>query len=300
MKLDINRELVRQLIVTQFPQWSKLEVRPVELSGWDNRTFHLGESMLVRLPSAEGYAQQAEKEQRWLPILANKLPLSIPALLAKGYSDNIYPWKWGIYRWIEGETANVNLISNLLEFARSLAQFLHCLQLINTNGAPVAGQHSFYRGTSLLRYDQETRTSIDELKEEIDTHLAIRIWEDAISSEWERRPVWFHGDVASGNLIIKDGKLSAIIDFGCCGVGDPSCDLAIAWTFLIGESRKEFRAGLNIDDGTWSRGRGWALWKVLIAIQALKRVSNNAKGQNARNTLNEIFNEYIEDSIVTH
>jgi aminoglycoside phosphotransferase (APT) family kinase protein len=299
MQIDINTELVRQLVATQFPQWSKLEIRTVEFSGWDNRTFHLGESMLVRLPSAEGYIQQAEKEQRWLPILAKKLPLTIPTLLAKGNPDNIFPWKWGIYRWIEGETANVNLITNLPEFANSLAQFLRSLQQINTSGAPSAGQHSFFRGASLLLYDKETRVAIDKLKEEIDTHLAIRIWEDALTSKWESSPVWFHGDVASDNLIVKDGQLSAVLDFGCCGVGDPSCDLAIAWTLLLGKSRKEFRTELNIDNGTWSRGSGWALWKALISIQESKRMNIKAKGQNARNTLNEIFNDYIEENITT-
>lgn len=299
MQIDITTELVRQLVVTQFPQWSNLQIRTVEFSGWDNRTFHLGETMVIRLPSAEGYAPQAEKEQRWLPILADKLPLTIPRLLAKGDSDNIFPWKWGIYRWIEGETVDVKLITNLLAFAKSLAQFLHSLQQISTNGAPTAGKHSFFRGASLLVYDKETRFAIAKLKEEIDTHFAIRIWEDALCCKWEGSPVWFHGDVASDNLIVKDEQLSAVIDFGCCGVGDPSCDLAIAWTLLFGKSRKEFRTELNVDDGTWSRGRGWALWKALITIQESKRMNNKAKGQSARNTLNEIFNDYIEGNITT-
>ena len=293
-KIDINVALVRHLVDTQFPKWADLTIKPVEFSGWDNRTFHLGESMSVRLPTAEGYIPQAAKEQYWLPILASHLPLPIPTLLAQGEPDNNFPWKWGVYRWIEGETANVKLIKNLDEFAKTLAYFLRILHHIDPTGGPVAGKHSFFRGAPLLIYDEETRNAIDALHNEVDTNIAKEIWEVALASTWQGSPVWFHGDIASDNLIVKEGRLSAVIDFGCCGVGDPSCDLTIAWTLLFGSSREIFRTELNIDNASWSRGCGWALWKALITLQEHINTDNKAKVNDTKNTINAVFNDYLQ------
>jgi aminoglycoside phosphotransferase (APT) family kinase protein len=262
--VTIDANLVRTLIDSQFPQWAHLPISPVATGGWDNRTFHLGDRMTVRLPSAAAYLQQVEKEQRWLPILAPQLPLPIPVPLAKGEPAEGYPWPWSVYEWIEGEQATVERIANLSEFATTLAEFLVALQGIDATGGPAPGTHNFQRGGPPAFYDRETREAIVDLGDSIDGAAATEVWEAALAAKWTGDPVWFHGDIAFGNLLVRDGRLSAVIDFGTSGVGDPSCDLAIAWTLFEGESREAFRAGLPLDEGTWARGRGWTIWKALI------------------------------------
>ncbi len=264
LPITIDAALVRNLIDTQFPQWAHLPIEPVATGGWDNRTFHLGDRMTVRLPSAAAYLQQVEKEQRWLPILAPRLPLPIPTPLAKGQPAAGYPWPWSVYEWIEGEQATKERIADLTEFATTLADFLVVLQGIDATGGPAPGTHNFQRGGPLDFYDRETREAIEKLGDTIDGAAATGVWETALAATWTGDPVWFHGDVAFGNLLVRKGRLSAVIDFGTSGVGDPSCDLAIAWTLFQGESREAFRAALPLDAGTWARGRGWTIWKALI------------------------------------
>ena len=296
--MEINVALVKQLVTAQFPEWSKLPIEPVKLSGWDNRTFHLGPSMLVRLPSAAGYTPQVEKEQRWLPRLAPHLPLSIPQPIAKGKPSHAYPWHWSIYQWIDGENANIDRIGDLCQFATDLAQFIYDLQQIDATGGPLAGEHSFYRGAPLAVYDAETRNAIEKLAKEIDRQTALSIWAAACSTTWQKSPVWFHGDIAAGNLLVKNGKLYAVIDFGCAGIGDPACDLTIAWTFLFGESRDMFRKMLPLDDATWARGRGWALWKALITVTEFRH-SDPVKAANSRRVIDEVFDDHIKNAAIS-
>jgi aminoglycoside phosphotransferase (APT) family kinase protein len=288
---EINAVLVSQLIASQFPQWTHLPIKPVELSGWDNRTFHLGPSMSVRLPSAEGYVAQVEKEHRWLPILAPHLPLPIPVPLAKGAPGHGYPWPWSVYHWLEGENATPERIADLSQFAISLAEFLLVLQQIDASDGLPAGEHNFFRGGSLMSYDAETRETIEELAGEVDTNAATRVWQAALESSWQGAPVWVHGDVASGNLLVKNGHLSAVIDFGCSGVGDPACDLVMAWTFFTGESREAFKATLGLDAATWARVRGWALWKALITL-AEHMEGNPEKSAEARRVIAEVLADH--------
>ena len=265
----IDDTLVRRMVAAQFPQWADLPVRSAAVGGWDNKTFRLGEQMIVRLPSAADYSVQVEKEHRWLPKLAPLLPLSIPTPLAIGEPAGDYPWRWSIYRWIEGDTAAPERIADLSGFAASLAQFLIALQRINTTDGPGPGPHNFYRGGSLTTYDAETRQAIAALKGKIDVKAATEVWEAALKTTWDRPPVWIHGDVSAGNLLVKGGRLSAVLDFGMLAVGDPACDLSIAWTLFSGESREAFRAVLPLDTGTWTRGRAWTLWKALIVAAGL-------------------------------
>ena len=265
----IDDELVRRLVTAQFPQWSGLPVRSVETAGWDNSSFHLGERMIVRLPRTAAYAAQVEKEQRWLPKLAPLLPLQIPTPLAMGEPANGYPWKWSVYRWIDGETAKFERIGDLNDFATKLAEFLIALQRIDPTGGPRPGAHNFFRGGSLTTYDAETRRAIAVLKGKVDTEAATEVWDLALKATWDHLPVWLHGDISAGNLLVQEGRLSAIIDFGMLAVGDPACDLSIAWTLLQGESRGIFRAMLPLDPGTWARGRAWTLWKALIVAAGL-------------------------------
>jgi aminoglycoside phosphotransferase (APT) family kinase protein len=267
-RAGIDAQLVKRLIATQFPKWSDLPVTPVEPDGWDNRTYRLGEEMTVRLPTAASYALAVDKEDRWLPILAPSLPVAIPVPLAKGVSGEGYPFGWSIRRWLAGATAGVDRIADLPGFAAAVAEFIVALQRVDATGGPRAGAHSFYRGASPAHYDEETRRSLAVLDGRIDTGRATAVWDAAVAAPWEGPPVWFHGDVAAGNLLIQDGRLTAVIDFGPSGVGDPACDLVIAWTMFSGESRETFRRAVGQDPATWARARGWALWKALIGLAA--------------------------------
>ncbi|TGP57058.1 aminoglycoside phosphotransferase family protein [bacterium M00.F.Ca.ET.159.01.1.1] len=290
MSVIIDAGLVRRLVDAQFLDWRDLPVSPVAFGGWDNRTFHLGDEMAVRLPSAAPYALQVEKEQRWLPRLAPLLPLPIPTPLAMGEPAEFYPWHWSVYRWIEGETAKTAHIADLQAFAIALADFLVALRRIDPTDGPAPGQHNFYRGGPVSVYDGEARQAIAALEGRIDTRAATTVWEAALAAAWHGSPVWFHGDVAWGNLLVEDGSLSAVIDFGTSGIGDPSCDLAIAWTFFEGDSREAFRERIDVDDATWARGRGWTLWKALITVAG--HDANQAEAARQRRVIDEVLADH--------
>jgi aminoglycoside phosphotransferase (APT) family kinase protein len=266
---SIDAALAARLVAAQFPQWADLPVVPVEVNGWDNRTFRLGDTMTVRLPSAEAYVLSVEKEHTWLPRLAPLLPLPIPVPLALGTRSEKYPWPWSVRRWIDGHIASRDRIRDLVTFSRDLAGFLVALQRIDPTGGPAAGAHCFHRGASLQVYDGETRQAIEALGARIDGGAATAVWETALAATRAGPPVWFHGDIAAGNLLVDErGELAAVIDFGTSGVGDPACDLVITWTFLSGESRAAFRSAMPADEAMWARARGWALWKALITIDS--------------------------------
>ena len=276
-KADITADLISQLIADQFPQWAGLPVRPVEADGVDNTTFRLGQTMSVRLPSADAYVEQVDKEHRWLPVLAAQLPLPIPEPLAKGVPGNGFPRPWSVYRWIDGDPATAEGVTDMPGFAADLADFLAALYRIDPAGGPGPGTHNFFRGGPVAVYDGETQEALAALQGQIDTALAAEVWRAALRASWHGQPVWFHGDAQPGNLLVRDGKLSAVIDFGTSGVGDPACDTTIAWTFLSGESSRIFTERLPFDEATWARGRGWAIWKAMIVlVEALKNDPQNA------------------------
>lgn len=260
--VEINVPLVEHLVATQFPHWAHLQISAVELSGWDNRTFHLGKEMTVRLPSGEHYAKAVDIEQHWLPKLAPRLPLPIPEPLAMGSPDKSYPWRWSVYRWLDGEIATLAGVSDMNHFAADLANFLLALQKVNASEGPVRT----LRGGSLELWKHQAIDALEVLSDVVDTKAAREIWELAYKAPLEPKSLWYHGDIAAGNLLVQNGRLSAVIDFGGLGVGDPACDLTIAWTFLDAESRGMFRDRLQVDDAVWNRGRGWALWKAMIIL----------------------------------
>lgn len=264
MHSPINEELARYMIDSQIPQWKHLKITPIAHGGWDNRTFHLGETMSIRMPSAEIYAHQIEKEFYWLPILAPLLPKQISIPLIIGKQTKNYSWSWGIYKWLEGETVTTTHNIDLNMLAKDLGTFLKALYTINSTGGPAAGSHNFYRGGHLHVYNDQVQQALVILENKIDTSKARMIWESAVTTTWEKDPVWVHGDIAAGNLLVQNGKLNAVIDFGGLAVGDPACDLAIAWTQFTDSSRQLFKESVSLDHETWNRGKAWALWKALI------------------------------------
>ncbi|TNM31117.1 aminoglycoside phosphotransferase family protein [Streptomyces sedi] len=262
-RLPVDAPLVSRLVAAQFPRWAGLPVRPVAEEGWDNRTFRLGSRLSVRLPSAAPYAEAIDKEQRWLPVLAPRLPLPVPVPLARGVPGEGYPHPWSVHPWLDGAPARRENIADLTEFGTSLARFLVALRAVDPAGGPAPGQHNWFRGGPLTTYDGQVREALGTLARQVPVERAWEVWRSALRAPWDGRPVWFHGDVAPGNLLVANGVLAAVIDFGTCGVGDPACDLAIAWTLLTPGSRRAFRDRMGVDPAAWERGRGWALWKAL-------------------------------------
>ena len=295
---NISIALVAQLIAEQFPQWADLPIRPVAVSGWDNRTFHLGNNMSVRLPSGQEYAAQVAKEQTWLPILAQQISIPISQPIAMGQPSHNYPFHWSIYRWIDGRSANTlnpdELDVNMI--AVQLAEFLDEMHQIDTQlrqgyDGQAAGGPMTDRGGSPIFYDDEARATIMQLQGFIDTDMATVLWDAAIQSRWQKKPVWAHGDLSSGNILVKNRQLCAVIDFGSITIGDPACDLVIAWTFLHGESRQIFKELVNLDEDTWARARGWALWKAMITVAAMHdKTSSQVVVQFA--IINDILDEH--------
>ena len=286
-EVHTDAALVRRLLAAQFPHWAGLRIEPVRSPGTDNAIYRLGDDMAVRLPRIHWAAGQPEKEHRWLPVLAPLLPLAVPVPLAEGAPGEGYPWHWSVCPWLEGENATHERLADPLEAASTLGGFVSALQRIDSAGGPSPGTHNSGRGVPLAERDEETRAAIAALHDTVDPNVVSAAWDAALEAPaWDGPPVWLHGDLQAGNLLAVDGRLSAVIDFGCLGVGDPACDVAAAWTYLAADSRNAFRAALRVDDATWARGRGWALSVGLIALPYY-RTTNPVLAGIARHAIDE-------------
>lgn len=253
--VEIDVGLVRRLLEAQFPRWGGLEVVRLVDGGSDHVIFLLGDDMSVRLPKGDWAAGQAQKEHAWLPRLAPELSLATPVPLGLGVPGCGYPYHWSVTRWLEGDVATADGFADAGRAAVQLAQFLKGLQRI-----PVPGAGHGLSRWSLAERDDDTRSAIKARTGGLFPDAMTRVWDAALAAPaWDGAPVWFHGDFHTGNLLTVDGHLGAVIDFGGLGVGDPACDLMVAWTTLSAETRPLFRAALGVDDATWARGRGWAL-----------------------------------------
>lgn len=291
-EVDTGVSLVGRLLATQFPQWAGLPIEPVHSAGTDNALYRLGDDLVVRLPRIHSATGQVDKEHQWLSRLAPLLPLAIPVPLAKGKPGEGYPWHWSVYRWLEGENATIGRISDPRQAALDLAQFISALQQIDAAGGPSPGPHNSFRGEPLNMRDTRTRDAIAALQGTLDTAAATAVWNAAIAAPaWHGPPVWLHGDLLSSNLLAVQGRLSAVIDFGCLGVGDPACDVMAAWIYLSAETRDSFRAALSIDAATWARGRGWALSFGLIVVPYYQRTNPVLAGI-ARRAIQEVLDDY--------
>ena len=264
----VSASLVRRLVADQFPQWAGLRVRAVEEDGNDNSTFRLGDNLSVRLPGRNPDADHLAIELEWLPKLAPHLPLPIPVPVGMGTPGLGYGFPWLVNRWISGHSSSPDLIADLAEFARDLASFLNALMSIDATDAPEPGRITYLRGCDPFFYGDDVRRCLGKLGNKIDVRAATAVWEAALDARSDRLPVWFHGDVAVGNLLVDDtGRLCGVIDFGQMAAGDPACDVTIAWTLFTDSSREVFRSELAVDEATWVRGRGWGIWKALLKME---------------------------------
>jgi aminoglycoside phosphotransferase (APT) family kinase protein len=263
-EIETDAGLVRRLLAAQFPQWSDLPIERVESYGTDHDIYRLGDHLAARLPRIGWAIDQAATEARWLPKLAPHLPLALPVPLAAGRPGEGYPFDWSVCTWLPGDNANGTL-ADLERAAVDLAAFVTALRGVDTTGAPPREPGN--RGGPLAEHDERVRRSIAQLGDRVDASATTRAWQWSLDTPaWDGPEVWVHGDLLPGNLIVVDGRLSGVIDFGGLNVGDPACDLQPAWNVFAGASRQRFRDELAVDDESWLRGRGWAL---LQAVQAL-------------------------------
>jgi aminoglycoside phosphotransferase (APT) family kinase protein len=263
-EIETDPALVRRLLGGQFPQWADLPIYRVESYGTDHDIYRLGDRLSARLPRIGWATEQAATEAEWLPRLARRLPLALPVQLAMGRPAEGYPFNWSVYEWLPGENAN-GTIDDLDEAARDLAAFVKALRQVDTTGAHPRPPHG--RGGPLAEGDEQVRRSVAQLGDRVDGDAALRSWQESLDAPaWEGEEVWVHGDLLPGNLLVVEGRLSAVIDWGGLNVGDPACDLQPAWNLFAGESRMRFRAELEVDDASWLRGRGWALYQAVSAL----------------------------------
>lgn len=247
--------LVGRLLGGQFPQWGELPITPVRSAGTDNAIYRLGDELVARLPRLPAAVAQHDAEHRWLPRLAPRLPLDVPTPIARGAPAGGYPWPWSVYRWLDGETAGARPIDRSPPAAAELGRFVAALQRVSLRDGPPSG-----RGRPLAERDEGLRPAIAALEGTIDTDAVLAAWERALRAPpWRRAPVWLHGDLNPGNLVTRQGRLEAVIDFGGMGVGDPAGDVMAAWMVLSAATRDLFRAAVRADDATWERARGVAL-----------------------------------------
>lgn len=262
-EVDVDAGLVGRLLRSQHPD---LADRPLRLlaSGWDNLIFRLGEAHVVRLPRRELAAALVLHEQRWLPELAERLPLPISAPLRHGVADEGYPWPWSIGTWFEGTTAAANPPGDARRFAESLGSFLRALHRPAPHDAP----ENPFRGVPLAACSARFDDRVRQLGDTIDRGAVERAWEAALAAPgFEGPPLWLHGDLHPANLIVRDDALSAVIDFGDLTSGDPASDLAVAWMAFDADARPRFQAAAaTAEAATWARARGWALHFAVMLL----------------------------------
>ncbi|MFF2950617.1 aminoglycoside phosphotransferase family protein [Kitasatospora sp. NPDC057965] len=281
----IDTGLVRRLLAAQFPHWKGLPLAPAGFTATDNAMFRLGPELAVRLPRAAWAAGNLGREQYWLPRLARHLPVPVPAPVGQGRPTVGYPWNWSVLRWLDGANPVPGSIPNPVQLAYDLADFLTALRGVEPDpGAPAA-----LRGGPLAGRDAATRAAIGRLRGVIDTETATTLWDKALRLPGHTGPaVWVHGDLTPGNLLVTGQRLSAVLDFGLLGVGDPTVDLLPAWSLLPPSARPAFRSSLAVDDATWERGRAWALSLALVQLPYY-RTTNPPLAANARHIVREIL-----------
>jgi aminoglycoside phosphotransferase (APT) family kinase protein len=272
-ELDVDVDLVRSLLAAQFPHWADLPLERVSEEGTDNAIFRLGDAMSVRLPRIRWAAGQAERDHRVLTRLAPHLPVAIPRSLAVGEPGEGYPWRWAVHTWLRGDPARVVPVDDLVRLVAALRR-------IDTDGAPAA----FQRVSPAAA--ERTRAAIEALGDP----RCLTVWEQALAAPpWDRAPVWVHADLDARNLLLENGRLAGVLDFGSAGIGDPAADVSAAFKVLPARERDGFRDSLAVDDATWMRARGWIVGQAAMALTYYTLENNRPLVLEARRWLAEVL-----------
>ena len=274
-ELPVDLALVRALVADQLPAYASLPLHRLAASGSDNALFRLGDDLLVRVPRQPGGSRTIAREARWLPVVAPHLPVPVPEVVAVGAPALGYPEHWSVVRWIEGSTPGGAASGAAgAALAADLAGVVTALRGAAVPDAAL-GDHELrlYRGLPLATRDQGTRESVEQCRGitglDLDLDAALAVWDAAVrlpSSSRVAEPRWHHADLVAENLLVRDGRLAAVLDFGALSVGDPTVDLIVAWDVLDAPSREAFRGAVGVDDESWLRGRAWALCLALMTF----------------------------------
>lgn len=260
-EIDVDTALVHRLLTEQFPHLAERSITVVRSTGTVNAIYRLGKELCARLPRVGTWANSIDREWTWLPKLAPHISLNTPKLLAQGKPTNWYPYPWAIYHWIDGFPYQDDLISDERQAAHDLVNFIQELRRADVLGAPRGGRDP------LTELDAVTRSAIEASRGAIDAEAASAVWTRSLETPpWNGKPVWIHGDLLRSNLLVQDGRLCAVIDFGEVGIGDPAADVVPAWNVFNKVGRETFRHALDVDEHTWSRARGYALHQALMII----------------------------------
>ena len=252
-EVDVDEALVRELVVEQFPDWADL---PLERAGDGtvNVIYRLGDELALRLPRRNGSKALDDGEARILAALASRLPVEIPRAVAHGRPGAGYPWFWSVHTWLEGSLPDGSLPAD------EVAALVRALQAVDFRGAPDPG---YGRGQALAELDGYVRDALAR----VDAPGALEVWERAAQAPaWNGPRVWIHCDLDARNVLVRAGRLAAVLDWGGAGAGDPALDVMVAWKLVAREERERFRALLAVDDATWLRAQGWAVAQALIAL----------------------------------
>ncbi|MER7772907.1 aminoglycoside phosphotransferase family protein [Kitasatospora sp. NPDC096140] len=293
-EIDIDDALVRRMVAAQFPHWAGLPVASVATAGTSNAMYRLGADLVVRVPRIPGAVEDIDKECVWLRRLAPELPVAVPAPVARGGPVDGCPWPWSVLRWLDGANPVAGAVAEPALLAADLAAFVTAMRRVDPTGGPAS-----YRSESLPERDGAVRRAIAELPDVIDVAAATSAWDEAVHAPGHAGPaVWIHADLQPGNLLVDGrGRLSAVIDFGCAGLGDPAVDLIAAWYVLPGPARAAFRTAVAADGATWARGRGWALSVALMELAYYRRTNPRMTGI-ARYVIGEVLADH--DSLADH
>ena len=257
-EVETDAALVRALLASQHPQWADLPIARVPSAGTDNAIYRLGNDLAVRLPRIDWAVGNVAKEQRWLPVLAPHLPLAVPLPIATGAPEEAFPYPWGVVQWLPGDMAKLDLLDDPIDAARQLATFVRALRAVDAADGPTHG-----RGLPVRLGDRVLRANVADLQGEVDGAAVLAAWERVLSvPDYDGPPVWFHGDLSYLNVLVREGRVTGVIDWGTCGVGDPAIDTMIAWSLFGAEARAAYRDALGCDDAAWERGKGWVLHGV--------------------------------------
>ncbi|MCX4744990.1 aminoglycoside phosphotransferase family protein [Kitasatospora sp. NBC_01287] len=261
-EIQVDEALVRTLLREQRPHWADLPISPAG-AGTDNTMYRLGEHLLVRLPRTPDNAQAVRKEQTWLPRLAPHLPCRIPEPVHSGTPSAAFPLAWSVYHWIDGDEAGPESVTDWSAFGADLASVVRSLHTAPLMGATREGELSWYRGGGLRACERWIGECFDACRtlQGLDLDLArLRdLWQSALALPEPSGPhVWLHGDLKPTNLLVQQGKLHAVIDFGALSVGLPDAEHSTLWDFPPA-ARQAYRDALGLDDMTWLRARAWAI-----------------------------------------